>query len=134
MGFFRSFFGGAAAEPISAIGDVIDRTFTSDEERLDAHNTFAKMQNDLQKVFAIHRSPFVAGARPYILYVCGTSLAVYFIPQAIAINAMWITACIQAGELLPFPAGNFDGLWELTIGALGLGGFRTIEKLAGRAK
>lgn len=134
MGLWAKIVGGGIAEPVDAISNLIDRTFTSDEERLEARNVFAKMQFDLQKLFAVHRSPFVAGARPYVIYVCGTSLAFYYIPQAIVLNVMWVKVIIDTGELVPFPAGNFAGLWELTIAVLGLGVMRMGEKLAGKAK
>ena len=39
----------------------------------------------------------------------------------------------MSGELAPYPV-SVDGLLELTLGMLGLGAMRTVEKLTGKAR
>jgi hypothetical protein len=133
--------GRTIATPIEAIGNVFDKLFTSDEEKAQAQAVLAKLaqrpgelQVELNKVEAAHRSIFVAGARPFIMWVCGVSLASYYIPQFIMASVMWTIACYAAGKLVPYPITEVAGLMELTIAMLGLGGLRTIDKALGTSK
>ena len=73
MGILSKIIGGAAAQPVQAVGNVLDKLFTSDEERLDKKIILERLmqqpslaQIELNKVEAQHRSLFVAGWRPFI--------------------------------------------------------------------
>ena len=66
----------------------------------------------------------VAGARPFILWVCGVGLAFSFLVNPIV---QWITD--KPGPELPLGM-----MMELVLGMLGLAGLRTVEKLTGVAK
>ena len=130
MGVFATLFGGAAAQPIEAIGNAIDQTFTTDEERLAARNTLAQLamqpailQIELAKVEAQHRSLFVAGWRPAIGWICAGALAWEFV---LAPAIAWTFDLT--------PPGGAPALMELTMWMLGLAGLRTFEKIAGKAK
>lgn len=131
MSFFGLFKSGRdIAEPIDAIGNTFDKIFTSDEERAQAAFVMAKLQAqpnllqaELAKLEAQHRSVFVAGARPFILWVCGIALAQYFI-----INP-WLEALFDI--VLTVKA---DALINLVLALVGLGGLRTAEKIKGVAK
>ena len=86
MSFFTSLFSSTAAEPINAVGNVLDNLFTSDEELLDKEiikqrlaQQPALVQAEINKVQAHHRSTFVAGARPFLMWVCGAGMAMAFI-------------------------------------------------------
>ena len=131
MGFLSNLFGKASAQPIEAIGNALDGLFTSDEERAKADFVMAKLkqepaklQVELNKIEAQHRSVFVAGPRPFILWICGFGLAFAFLINPVI---QWTT-----GE--PGPALPLDIIMELVVGILGLGALRTVEKLAGRTK
>jgi len=131
MSWFTSLFSSAAAQPIEAVGNVFDKLFTSDEEKLQAQAVLEKLrqhpgelQVELNKIEAAHRSVFIAGARPFILWVCGVGLSFAFIVNPLI---QWFT-----GE--PGPELPLDVMIDLVIGILGLGALRTVEKLAGRAK
>lgn len=128
-----SFLGGgeAVAAPITAIGNVLDKLFTSDDERLDKQALLTKLaqqpnlaQVELNKVEAQHRSTFVAGWRPFIGWVCGVGLTFMFLINPIL---QWITS-------KPGPALPEDIVLELVLALLGLGALRTVEKMNGRAK
>ena len=80
MGILSSLFTGSstAAQPIEAIGNIIDNVFTSDEEKAQGELLKQKlamkpamMQAEINKTQAGHRSTFVAGARPFLMWVCG---------------------------------------------------------------
>jgi len=139
-GFLSKLIGGSAAEPIEAVGNVFDKLFTSDEERAAADQVMEKLrqhpgelQVQLNKVEAGHRSVFVAGWRPYIGWVCGTSLAIYFIPQYTMATYIWVKLVLATNIMQPYPV-TADGLMELVFAMLGMGALRTVEKLQGRAK
>jgi len=130
MSFWTKLFGGAAAEPIDALGSAVDKIFTNDEERLQAQAVLDKiaqkpavLQAEINKIEAQHRSLFVAGWRPAIGWVCAIGLAFPFI-----LNPL-IEWAGGTGPKIPM-----DQLMELVVALLGLGTLRTFEKLAGRAK
>ena len=82
MGFFSKLAGSSIAEPIDAVGNVLDKLFTSDEEKLDKQILIERLrqqpvlaQVELNKVEAAHRTVFVAGWRPAIGWVCALGLA-----------------------------------------------------------
>ena len=126
-------FGGAsAAEPIEAIGNIIDSVFTSDEERAQGDLLKQKlamkpsiMQAEINKVQASHRSTFVAGARPFLMWVCGLGFLFAFVINPIL---QWLAPELGSPEL------PLDAMLELTLAMLGLAGLRTVEKLNGKAK
>lgn len=140
MSFFSSLFGGAVAQPIEAVGNVVDKLFTSDGEKLDKQAVLARLaqkpqlaQIELNKLEAQHRSVFVAGWRPSIGWVCAISLGAYYIPQYFMATFLWVKIVLAKGELVPYPVSG-DGLMELVIAMLGLGLYRSVEKGVGRAK
>ncbi|MCP4791558.1 MAG: hypothetical protein GY881_15110 [Gammaproteobacteria bacterium] len=131
MGFF-SFFNKDIAEPVEAVGNVIDKLFTSDEERVQAEIIKRKLemkpalvQAEITKVQVSHRSMFVAGARPFLMWVCGSGLAFAFI-----INPVLEWLMPEVGK----PTLPLDAMMELVLAMLGLAGMRTVEKLKGVAK
>lgn len=118
-------------EPIAAVGQIIDRLYTSDEEKLD--KALLKMrlaqepylaQAEINKIEAQHRTIFVAGWRPFIGWVCGVGLAYTFLLNPLL---QWLTGSTG-------PQLQTDVLSTLTISLLGLGGLRTVEKITGRSK
>ena len=123
--------GDAIASPVEAIGKTLDVLFTSDEEKAQAEAVMAKirqqpaiLQAEINKLEAQHRSTFVAGARPFILWVCGLGFMFSFLVNPIL---QWITA--KPGPILPL-----DAMMELALAMLGLAGLRTFEKLNGLTK
>lgn len=132
MSFFSFLTGGeAVAAPVTAVGNVLDALFTSDEEKLDKKIILTRLaqqpnlaQVELNKVEAQHRSIFVAGWRPAIGWVCTIGLAMIFI----------INPILQWASAKPGPALPSDIILELVLALLGLGALRTVEKMNGRAK
>jgi hypothetical protein len=124
--------GRAVAEPIEAVGNVLDALFTSDDERLDKELIKQRLaqqpalaQAEITKVQAQHRSAFVAGARPFILWVCGFGFLFSFVINPVI---QWIHP--EAGS----PILPLEVMMDLTLAMLGLAGLRTIEKLQGKSK
>jgi hypothetical protein len=131
MSFFSALLGQSAAQPIDAIGNVLDKVLTSEEERLQAQFALeklrqhpAELQAALNKLEAKHRSLFVAGWRPFIGWIGALGLA----------NLFLINPWLQWLLGISGPALPMDSLMELIIALLGLGTLRTVEKMGGKAK
>jgi hypothetical protein len=133
MGILSSLFSGGSgvAQPIEAIGNIIDSVFTSDEERAQGELLKQKlamrpsmMQAEIMKVQANHRSTFVAGARPFLMWVCGLGFLFAFVINPVL---QWIAPELGSPEL------PLDAMLELTLAMLGLACLRTVEKLNGKA-
>lgn len=132
MGWFSKLFSSTAAEPIEAVGNVFDKLFTSDEERHQAEAVMAKikqhpllLQAEINKVSATHRSVFVAGARPFIMWVCGVGILFAFVANPLL---AWLHP--ELGQ----PEVPLEAMMELTLALLGLGALRTVEKIKGISK
>jgi len=134
MGFFSKIFSTGIKEivsPIDAVGNVLDKLFTTDGERLDKQILLERMrqqpaiaQTEINKVEAAHKSVFVAGWRPAIGWVCAIGIAVHFI-----INPL---LSIITGHVIKDL--GFNDLLELVFAMLGMGGLRTYEKIKGVAR
>ncbi len=140
MGLLGKLFGVGVVSAAEGVAGIVDKFVETPEEKAAAEIIKAKLmmrpslaQIELNKIEASHRSIFVAGGRPFILWICGVSLAFYFIPQFVLGAYLWTRQVLTTGELVAYPV-TADGLYELVLGMLGLGGLRTLEKLAGRAK
>lgn len=137
VGFLASLFGGGAATAVTAIGSVVDELFTSDEERLSKNIIMERLklqpalaQNAVNTAQAQHRSVFVAGARPFIMWVCGAALAYNFIFH----NLLTWALAIWAPEVSAPAAMDTGLLTPVLLGMLGLGTLRTVEKAKGLAR
>lgn len=136
MGILGKLIGGTAVDAVTAIGNVFDKLFTSEEERQQAEQILQKIrqepalvQAEINKIEAAHRSVFVAGWRPFIGWVCGVGFGWAFVLQPLI---AWVVA-IQGLAVTP-PELATDDMMELVIALLGLGVMRTFEKARGRAR
>lgn len=131
MNVIAKLFGGAASEPIDAIGNAFDKIFTSDEEKIQANAILQKIkqhpyiiQAEINKVSASHRSVFVAGGRPALLWVTAIG---------------WLMEFVANPILFMFTNKSFNMPVEqmvwLTGAVLGIyGTLRTVEKIKGKTK
>ncbi len=131
MSFIDKLLGNATAAPIDAIGGVLDKLFTSDEERLQAQAVMeklrqhpAELQAEINKIEAAHRSVFVAGWRPALGWVSAIALAMVFVVNP---SLQWITGA-------PGPEMPLELLMDLVWAMLGVASWRSVEKLKGRTK
>lgn len=85
-------------------------------------------QLEINKEQAKHSSVFVAGARPFIMWVCGCALLWQFLLEPMA---TWGLLAFSVREIPPFPKLDIAPLLTLLLGMLGLGGLRTYEKRLG---
>jgi len=84
-----------------------------------------KVQSEINKMEAQHRSVFVAGWRPFIGWICGVALLYNFIIRDVI---AWLSP-----DAIP-PAIQMDQLITILLGMLGLGGLRTFEKIKDKTK
>ncbi len=136
MGIFSKIFGGPAIDAVSAVGNVVDQLFTSDDERAQAALLMEKLrqqpqilQAEINRIEASHRSLFVAGWRPFIGWVCGLGFLWAFILHPLF---LWLVA-VRGLAITP-PEIMTDNMMELVLALLGLGTLRSVEKMTGRSK
>lgn len=134
---------------VEAVGRIVDSLTTTDEERLAAETELrrlgleeARMETGLlegqlrvNEAEARHGSLFVAGWRPAVGWVCVAALGWQCVGYPLA---LWGWSFAQARGWIPPgtafpPALETDTLYVLLFGMLGLGGYRTFEKLRGVA-
>ncbi len=144
-------------DTLNGIGDLGKTVKTIITGKLDPKDeaaiemAFAELQNkkdaaqtDINKIEAASSSIFVAGWRPYIGWVCGTALAVYYIPQSIAASILWVVQCCMVLKHAPdvttvalpvYPLTyNIAEIVGLVFSMLGFGGIRAWEKSKGVAR
>lgn len=124
---------------IALIGPVIDKALDiipnkNERERakeeltkgfLNAAVEANKIQGEINKSQANHKSIFVAGARPYLMWVCGAGLTFQYVIHPALI---WSWAYFQLSGNPP-PAMDMSTLMPLLLGMLGLGSMRSFDKL-----
>ena len=96
-------------------------------EELKASTALALGQVDIDKIEAQSESLFKSGWRPYIGWTCGGGLSYQFLFRPLlgwGAQNLW-------GWQLP-PQLEMDTLMTLLFGMLGLGGYRTYEKVKGK--
>ena len=79
-------------------------------------------QIKVNEVQASHKSIFVSGARPAIMWIC--ALGLFYAVFAYPVLDIWFT----------MPELNTDILMPTMMGLLGLGGMRSFEKAKGVAR
>ena len=133
MGILSNIFGGdTAIAGVTAVGNVLDNLFTSEDEKLTHEEVRLRLalqpdmaQIEINKIEAGSRHWFAANWRPFIGWVCGIGVL-----NMVLINPwiQWITG--EDGPALPA-----NTIMQLTLGMLGLlGTMRTVEKIKGKAK
>lgn len=138
MSFWGKLFGGGAASLVDSVGQAADSLFTSDEERaqweavkikLAVHA--AEIEAGVDRAMLAHRSLFVAGGRPFILWVAGLGLLYEVLARPLL---SWYLVWDQgAGAILPPGLSN----WSLEIiawVAAGMGAIREVNKWRGVEK
>jgi hypothetical protein len=132
MGIFSKLVGTPdVGSVIEKTGNALDKLFTSKDEKLTHGEVMERIKQNpgewqakANEISASHRSVFVAGARPAIMWVCAFGLAFVFVINPVV---QWTTG--QPGPELPT-----DSITEMVYALLGLGALRTFEKVSGAAK
>lgn len=96
---------------------------------LSATTQIAAAQTQTNNVEATSQNMFQAGWRPFVGWVCGAGLVYQFL-----LNPLFNFALLAAGKTVQMPVLDLDTLMALLFGMLGLGAYRTVEKLKGAAR
>ena len=122
---------GAAAE---AKLRVLELNQAGEFKEIDAELATNKNQTDINAVEAAHPTLFVSGWRPFIGWVCGSACAWNWVGLSV-VKFLLVVAGVPLDPTalaLLAPASLMDML-PVLLGMLGLGGYRTYEKLKGVA-
>ena len=124
-------------EVIKSVGQIADDLTTSDKERMQADLDAYKAETDrmdgqveINKIEASSSSLFVSGGRPFVVWVCAVALAYAAViePMARFVAKVWF------GYDGDFPGINTDLTMQVLVGVLGLGAYRSFEKVKGVAR
>ena len=124
-------------EIIGTVGKIADDLTTSDKERmaaeLDAYKAESERmggQVEINKIEAASGSLFVSGGRPFVVWVCAFALAYAAVIEPIA----RFVATVGFAYSGPFPVIDTDLTMQILLGVLGLGAYRSVEKIKGVAR
>ncbi len=114
----------------SAINKIWPDKTEQEKAELAAAVSIVQGQLTINQAEASSTSWFVAGWRPFIGWICGTSLAYTYLayPLLTWAGVIWFP------QITPPVLGNDGMLYELLFGMLGLGALRTFEKVKGVSK
>lgn len=136
---------------VPVIGKIIDKIFPDTEAADLAKLELMKLEQsgDIEKILAQleinkeqakHHSMFVAGARPFIMWMCGIILGVgavgkVFIPVCIALMPVFGYTDVAALKEASAMIADVDISIYVTLlsGLLGLGAMRSFDKVKGVA-
>ncbi|WP_197893981.1 3TM-type holin [Variovorax sp. RA8] len=131
---------------LPAVGDILDKIFPDKNAaeaakvrlvelaqqgelaRLNADTQLATAQAETNKIEAASGNLFVSGWRPAVGWICALAVGFKFIggPMLFMIGQ-------AIGHPVELPRIDTEELWPLLLGMLGLGAFRTVEKVKGAA-
>ena len=124
-------------EIIGSVGKIADDLTTSDKERMDAELDAYKAESErmggqveINKIEAASGSLFVSGGRPFVVWVCAFALAYAAVIEPIA----RFVATVGFAYSGPFPVIDTDLTMQVLLGLLGLGAYRSVEKIKGVAR
>lgn len=96
---------------------------------LASETDLAKGQQAINLEEAKSTQLWVAGARPFFMWVCGVAFAYHYVLQP------FLAFCFAAtGHPVSLPAFDMEALMTVALGMLGLGGMRSFDKLKGTSK
>lgn len=126
--------GESIAKPIDAIGNALSKIVTTDKDRLAADQAMELLrqqpgilQVEINKLQMQSASIFMAGWRPFIGWVGGISVGIFYIPQYVLSSYLWFSMSLEADKILPYPISS-DSLMELIWLLLGFGVYHTVDR------
>ena len=87
-------------------------------------------QNKINLAEASSPSMFVAGARPFIMWVCGVAFAYHYVLQPLIIFIL----AVGGHNPIELPEFDMSQLSTVLFGMLGLGTMRTYEKVSDKGQ
>jgi hypothetical protein len=122
---------------VETVGKIADDLVTTDQERaaadLEAYKAESERmagQVEINKIEASSSSLFVSGGRPFVVWVCAFALAYASVIDPIA----RFVAKVGFGYDGEFPLIDTELTMQVLVGVLGLGAYRSFEKVRGVAR
>ena len=109
---------------------LFELTQAGEFKELEAELEKARLQVGVNTAEANSGSNFRGGWRPFIGWICGLGLAYAVLLQPLITGVVQATVPNMQGFVMPFV--QTDALMALLFGMLGLGGYRTYEKVLKR--
>lgn len=140
MSFLSKLFGLAKIPVLDQIGAAFDELHFSGEEKAALNLAARKLdqagvlaQLDVQKTMLSHRSTFVAGGRPALIWMCVAGIGLQVIVRVLI---QWVLQIIEWATGSPVSAPvlgalEIDQLIAIVVAALGLGALRSKDKANG---
>ena len=123
--FLGSMVGSGVGASAEQLAGAVNKVLLTPGLRAELAAKSEELQTELAKLYAGHRTLFVAGARPFILWVCGAVLVLHFM-----VFPVWL---VIAPDIV-LPLMDWQEFRNVVYMGLGLGILRTIEKQKGVAK
>jgi hypothetical protein len=122
------------SEPIKAVGDL----YTTDKARIQAETEMQKVmvqpvleQQKVNAVLAASSQVFNSGWQPLIGWTAGFLILLYWGPQLVFANMLWIRVCLERQVIMPFPIAP-DEIMNLIYLVFGFGGYTLVKnKMSG---
>ncbi len=128
MGLLKKVLG--ISNVVKDIGDAIDKNVTNDEERMEKHLSWDKLQVGLNLEETKTRNLFIAGWRPFLGWSFSIGIALHVVVMPMV---QWFFE-IFGFNAISLPNFPLEIMLEIIFGMLGLSGLRTYEKLKGLAR
>jgi hypothetical protein len=108
--------------------EILDPTKLAELEKraLEIEAAASSAQTDINKVEASSSSMFIAGGRPFVIWVCGFAFAWQFLLGPIA---TWVLTICNVQVTLPTVDATL--MIDVLFALLGISGLRTYEKYKG---
>ena len=133
----------AAGPLLGGLFDLVDKLFTSDEERASAKQKILELQaqGQLSQISvnmkeAEHPSLFVSGWRPAVGWICVLAMGWTYLLYPMFVSLVSFVAGIN-GVKVDFsgiPVADMNTMMPVLLGMLGLGAMRSFEKHKGVAR
>lgn len=102
---------------------------------LAAETDIAKLQISTNQEEAKHESVFIAGWRPHIGWVCGFAFSYNFLLQPFLVFLIHAFGTPDAiARIAQLPSLDWAQMMPVLFGMLGIGGYRTYEKIKGKTR
>lgn len=122
--------GDSIAKPIKAVGDL----YTTDKARIEAETKFEEViqkpvlaQVDLNKTFAKSARFFDSSWQPLTGWTAGFCIFLYWVPQLIFANYLWMNICLEQNRVIPFPIYS-DDIMQLVYLVFGFSAYHIVKK------
>lgn len=119
-----------------AVGPVLDKFIPDAKDRLEAELLFYKQAHDvnlgqieINKVEAQHSDKFVSRGRPFVVWVCGASFAYSMIVKDILNWGLAVVSSFTGHTVPALPPVDNTVMFDTLLALLGLGAYRTVEKV-----